>query len=169
MKGMQKISPTSITDNMIDRIGNQWMLITAGKAEKFNTMTASWGGVGFLWNRPVAFAVVRPVRYTYEFTEREERFTLSFFGKEYKKALSICGSKSGRNTDKMAETGLTPLVTELGNIAFEEANLILECRKLYADDLRESAFLDRAPLDQWYGNEPLHKMYIAEIESVWIQ
>lgn len=85
------------------------MLVTAGNAEKFNMMTASWGGLGFLWNRPVAFVFIRPQRYTFDFVERNEGFTLSFFGEEYRKVLQLCGTKSGREIDKVAETKLTPL------------------------------------------------------------
>ena len=92
-----KISPKEISENPIKLIGQDWMLISAGSPEKFNSMTASWGGIGFMWNKPVAFAVIRPTRYTFEFVESRKRFTLSFFSQNYKKALGIFGSKSGRD------------------------------------------------------------------------
>ena len=94
------------------------MLVTAGNAEKFNMMTASWGGLGFLWNRPVAFVFIRPQRYTFDFVERNEGFTLSFFGEEYRKVLQLCGTKSGREIDKVAETKLTPICNSIGKYGF---------------------------------------------------
>ncbi|MDR2935838.1 MAG: flavin reductase family protein [Rikenellaceae bacterium] len=166
---MQKTDPRQITDNVIELIGRQWTLITAGVPEKFNTMTASWGGIGFLWNKPVAFVFVRPERYTDEFMIRCAEFTLSFPGPAYRKALNICGSTSGRDTDKIAASGLTPHTTSRGNVTFEESRLTLECRKLYTDTFREGGFIDRSILDQWYtthGN--LHNIYIAEIIEAWI-
>ena len=94
---MKKIEPNKLPDNYINIIGNEWMLVTAGTKEKFNTMTASWGGTGFLWNRPVVFIFIRPERYTYEFIENGDYFTLSFLGQEHKDVHKICVSKSGRD------------------------------------------------------------------------
>lgn len=168
---MKRIEPTEITDNFIESIGREWMLVTAGDKESFNTMTASWGGVGYLWNRPVAFVFVRPERYTYGFIERRDAFTLSFLGRENREAYRICGSKSGRDTDKISEAGLTPCVTEAGNIAFEQARLTLECRTLYAEALNERLFVDPEIYPKWYGETHGgdHKMYIAEILNCWIR
>ena len=112
-------------ENAFDLISKQWMLVTAGNGEKFNTMTASWGGLGFLWNKPVAFVFIRPERYTHEFVEANERLTLSFYTEEWRKALQLCGTKSGRDTNKIAATGLTPVELESGAITFEEARLTL--------------------------------------------
>jgi flavin reductase (DIM6/NTAB) family NADH-FMN oxidoreductase RutF len=144
------------------------MLVTAGNSEKFNTMTANWGGAGYLWNRPVVFIFVRPERYTYGFIENSDGFTLSFFDEKYHDALNLCGSKSGRDCNKVAEAGLTPFFTEAGNPAFTEAGLVIECRKLYASRLTKDAFIDSEPLKTHYstgGN--LHKLYSAEIVRVW--
>ena len=129
MKNMTKIDPKQIDENVIRLIGSQWMLVTAGNPAHFNTMTASWGGLGFLWNRPVAFVFIRPQRYTFQFAEENSGLTLSFFGEEYRDALKICGSRSGRDTDKVAEAGLTPEPTPGGNVAFGEASLVLEGRR----------------------------------------
>lgn len=164
-----KISPKEISENPIKLIGQDWMLISAGSPEKFNSMTASWGGIGFMWNKPVAFAVIRPTRYTFEFVESRKRFTLSFFSQNYKKALGIFGSKSGRDCDKVAESGLTPFFTESGAPAYEEAKLILDCSAIYSQTLDESAFLDAEPLKKWYASDPLHKLYIAEINNILIR
>ena len=104
---MKAINPNEIKDNFIELIGKEWMLVSAGDKEKFNMMTASWGGVGVLWNRPVVFAFIRPERYTREFIDAKNEFTITFLGPEHRKAHSICGSKSGREIDKVAATGLT--------------------------------------------------------------
>jgi conserved protein/domain typically associated with flavoprotein oxygenases, DIM6/NTAB family len=164
-----KISPKEISENPIKLIGQDWMLISAGSPEKFNSMTASWGGIGFMWNKPVAFAVIRPTRYTFVFVESRKRFTLSFFSQNYKKALGIFGSKSGRDCDKVAESGLTPFFTESGAPAYEEAKLILDCSAIYSQTLDESAFLDSEALKKWYSSDPLHKLYVAEINDVLIR
>ena len=119
-------------------IGTEWMLITSGDSSNFNTMTASWGGLGWLWNRPVAFLFVRPERYTHEFIERNERLTLSFFPETQRKALQVCGSKSGRDCDKVKEAGLTPVQVEPGMVSFAEARMTLACRKLFKSDMKQA-------------------------------
>ncbi len=162
------IKPTEIPGNAIQMIGNEWMLITAGDHENFNTMTAAWGGIGFLWKKPTATIFIRPQRYTYEFVEKYEDFTLCFFDKEYKKALNICGTKSGRDIDKVKETGLTPVQTKNGNIYFEEASLIIECRKAYYDDIDPSFFLD-PDIRKLYPAEDYHRMYIGYITECLIK
>ncbi len=148
-------------------IGKEWMLITAGNDSLFNTMTASWGGLGHLWNKNVAFIFVRPQRYTFEFTEREDTFTISFFTEEYRKALNICGSKSGRNTNKVEEAGLTPYALPDGSMAFEQARMVMVCKKLYADFLDPKAFVDTAAVSKWYPTNDFHKMYVGEIIKVY--
>lgn len=166
--GFLQINPLIIEENLIKLISSDWMLVTAGDKEKFNTMTANWGGMGYLWNRPVVFVFVRPERYTYQFMERSKEFTLSFFTERYRPALNICGSKSGRDCNKIAEASLTPLFTESGNPAFSEARLVLECRKLYADLLSKEAFIDPEPFAVHYGGKSgIHKLYIAEIKKAW--
>ncbi len=97
---MERIEINQLSENFIEAVGKEWMLITAGVLENFNMMTASWGGMGYLWNKPVAFIFVRPERYTYEFIEKSDYFTLSFLGK-LRKVYNICGSKSGRDIDKL--------------------------------------------------------------------
>ncbi len=138
----RQIEPASIEGNLIKRIASDWMLVTAGDKQKFNTMTANWGGMGYLWNKPVVFVFIRPERYTYQFMESSDRFTLSFFDETCRDALNLCGSKSGRDCDKVAEAGLTPHFTELGLPSFSEARLVLECHKLYSHTLTKNDFLD---------------------------
>ncbi len=166
----KQISPMAIDGNLIKLIASDWMLVTAGTREKFNTMTANWGGVGYLWNKPVVYIFVRPERYTYEFIESTDGFTLTFFDEKHRDALNLCGTKSGRDIDKVAETGLTPHFTELGYPAFCEARLVLECRKLYGERLSRDAFLDSEPLVTHYSTKGgIHKLYIAEIVRVWVR
>lgn len=165
---MKRIEIKDLTENFFETISKEWMLVTAGTPEHFNTMTASWGGIGFLWNKPVAFVFIRPERYTYEFAEKNEYLTLSFLGDENRQIYNICGSKSGRDTDKVQETGLKPLPTPEGNITFEQSRLTLECRKLYSRMLEPESFIDKQPLEKWYSeNNGMHKMYIVEIVNVW--
>ena len=157
-------------ENLFDLIGKEWMLITAGTPEHFNTMTASWGGLGWLWNRPVAFIFVRPERYTYEFIEQQEHLTLSFLGKENQEIHSVCGKESGRNCDKIQKTGLVPVTTPEGNVTFEQARLTIEGRKLFCTDMKPEMFLDKAVLERWYNDQPggsLHRIYVVEIENVY--
>lgn len=157
-------------EDVIRMIGKEWMLVTAGTPGSFNTMTASWGGIGWLWNKPVAFVFVRPERHTYGFMERQERFTLSFLGEEHRDALNFCGSHSGRDCDKVAATGLSPLATEDGAVTFGQARLALECRKLFRTEMRPGDFLDEECLGRWYNDRPggsFHVVYVAEIEAVY--
>lgn len=155
-----------IEENLFQMIGEDWMLITAGdpKTEKYNTMTASWGGTGILWGKPVAFCFIRPQRYTYTFTEAGNHLTLSFFHGEKRDALKLCGSRSGRDCDKITLAGLTPVI-EQPYVWFAEAETVLKCTKLYADDIKEACFVDRSLLSN-YENKDFHKMYICEITEV---
>lgn len=165
-----EVKPSALKDNLIRLIASDWMLVTAGTPEKFNTMTANWGGTGYLWNKNVVFVFVRPERYTYGFIESTVGFTLTFFDEKYRDALNVCGTKSGRDCDKVAETGLTPHFTELGFPAFTEAKLVLECKKMYADQLTKDAFLDSEPLRIHYNTKGgMHKIYIAEIVKAWVR
>ncbi len=150
----------------IKLIGADWMLVTAGSEQAFNTMTASWGFMGVMWNKPCAITVLRPQRYTKEFIDREEFFTLSFFSPEYKSALSFCGSRSGRDVDKAAETGLTP-VKAGESVAFEEASLVLVCRKLYARPMAAEGFIDKSIIDSAYQAGDYHTEYIGEIVAAY--
>ncbi len=171
----KKISPKDITDNPFKLIGDDWMLVTSADpegnlhcGEDYNTMTASWGGVGILWNKPVAYVFIRPQRHTYTFTERNDTMTLSFFGEEYRKALSFCGSKSGREFDKAAECGLTPVADTSDNtraVYFDEARLVMKVRPLYKEFLKKEAFLSDEPL-KTYAAGDFHMMYICEIIEV---
>ena len=166
-----KLEASDLPDNVIQLIGKEWMLVTAGDENSFNTMTASWGGIGFLWNKPVVYVFIRPERYTFEFIEKSEYFTLSFLGEENRAIHKICGSKSGREVDKVKETGLKPVITEKGNILFEQGRLSMECRKLYTNVMKEDCFIDPSVCKQWYGGAHggLHHIYVAEITGAWMR
>ena len=159
------ITPEEISENIFKLIGKDWALVTAGNTEKSNTMTVSWGGAGIMWGKPVAFTFIRPQRYTFEFMENNGYYSMSFLNEEYRDALKFCGSKSGRDYDKVKETGLTPKFTEDGVPYFEEAKLVLICKKLYAQDLNKESIIDNESVDKWYNND-FHKMYISEIVKV---
>lgn len=157
-----KIQLETLDINAFKKIGTEWMLITAGTLEACNTMTASWGALGILWNKPVAFCFVRPTRYTFGFMNRNDSFSLSFFPGSMKKALDICGSVSGKDRNKINEAGLHPL--EFGNscVAFREADLVLCCRKLYYSDINPEFFMDKS-IEQNYSKRDYHRMYVGEI------
>lgn len=161
-KIFNKINPEKITDNPFTLMNSDWMLITAGTKESFNTMTAAWGGLGVLWHRNIAVCFVRPTRHTFGFIEQSEFFTLTFFSEEHRHILNFCGKKSGRDTDKITETGLIPIESEHGGIYFEQARLVLECRKIYTDNIKPEMFLESSIHDA-YPLKDYHTMYIGEI------
>lgn len=163
MKDFKKIDPKQISENPIRLFADDWALITSGDETAYNTMTASWGGVGELWNKDVCFVFIRPQRYTFEFVEKNDLFTVSFYPKEPHKALSFCGSHSGRDFDKAKETGLTPLFLD-GTTAFEEAKIILVCKKIACQEMDPNGFMDPT-IDKNYAAKDYHKIYVGEIIS----
>ena len=164
MSTFREITPQEIAGDVFTRIGKQWMLIGAGDADGHNMMTASWGGFGVLWNKAVSTIYVRPSRYTLEFLERHDRYALCFFGEEYREALTYCGRHSGRDGDKCAATGLTPCFNAAAPY-FEQAELVVICRKLYSQDMTPDCFLDEQ-LESNYNGADYHRMMIGEIETV---
>lgn len=165
----KKIEIKSLTDNLFKTTDEEWMLITAGDSIDFNTMTASWGTFGILWNKPIVICFIRPHRYTFNFVDKNELFTLSYFNSRYKNILSYCGTKSGRDVNKIKETGLIPIISENGGIAFEQARLIIECRKIYADHIKEDKFLQHDLIKKNYANKDFHKFFIGEISACYIK
>ena len=164
---MTDISLTDLEIHSFTRFDRDWALLTAGTSDDFNSMTISWGGLGTIWGMPVAFLVVKPVRYTFEFLCRHDELTLSWFGPEYKKALKIFGSKSGRDTDRVAETGLTPGEVD-GAISYQEANEVMVCRKVFMQQLDRSKFPEEVL--QWYPEgtreEHAHYLVIAQVKRI---
>ena len=141
------------------------MLVTAADGEKFNTMTASWGFAGFMWRKPVVNIVIRPQRYTREFLDSNEYFTLSFYG-ENKSIHSVCGSKSGREVNKVKECGLTPIFDN-NSVYFDEARLVIVCKKMYVQQMSEDCVIDES-IKQNYNND-YHISYIGEITDILVK
>lgn len=168
MSNLREVSPEELDESAFRLIGQDWMLITAGGLESYNTMTASWGGLGVIWNRNVCYCVIRPQRYTYQFMEKNDCFTLSFFEEKHRKALEFCGTKSGRDVDKAKETGLTPIAAANGAVYFEEARIVLECRKIYIQDIDPAGFLDPSIAEN-YPARDYHRMYIGEITKCMVR
>ncbi len=165
-KFFTEIHTEEINENIFKLIGKDWMLITAGDKNKYNMMTASWGTAGVLWRKPVIFTFVRPQRYTYEFMENNAYFSVSFFEEKHRDVLNICGTTSGRDLNKMNIDGLSPLSTPSNSIAFEEAKLVLECRKIYFDDI-DPAFFQVFDIEKVYPAKDYHRFYVGEIVRAW--
>lgn len=151
--------------NPFKLIGKDWMLITAGNEEKVNTMTASWGGLGVMYGKNVAYVVIRPQRYTKEFIDKEDTFSLSFFDKGHRKTLNYLGTVSGRDEDKITKSGLT-LVRYNDTPYFDEANHVLICKKLFKQPLNTEGLLEERLVNTWYRNGDYHTLYIAEITDI---
>ena len=166
IRGFKEISPYDI-DRAIERIGKEWMLITAKDGGGANAMTASWGSMGELWSRPVATCFIRPQRYTFELVEDSSTVSLAFFGTQKRTELAMCGKKSGRDCDKIAEAGFS--LSEIdGTPVINEAEMLIIGKKLYADFIREDCFIDRSMLD-FYKAQDFHKFYIFEIVKVLVK
>lgn len=162
------IKPEKLNENVIKLVSIDWMLVTAGNLINYNCMTASWGGLGHIWNKPVSFVFIRPPRHTYKFVENNEFFTLSFFEEKYREILNICGTKSGRDINKMKDTGLIPFKSKNNSVYFEEARILIECRKLYFQDIEPKNFIDKNIIKH-YPNLDFHRMYVAEITEVLVK
>ena len=161
----ETIQPEDLQDNVFDLAGKQWMLITAGKQNSFNTMTASWGCFGVLWGKPTAICFVRPTRYTFGFINKAEYYTLSVFSEENRKILDFCGSHSGRDTDKIAQTGLKPVDIKGKAVSFEQARLVFLCKKMYTHDFDPKMFLDPKIDTEMYPTKDYHRVFIGEVEQ----
>lgn len=167
MEQFKELSPTLLDKNAF-MLGKEWMLVTAEKDGKVNSMTASWGGFGIMWNKNVAFIVLRPQRYTKEFIDASDAFSLSFYNENYRQTLGYLGKVSGRDEDKVTKSGLT--ITHTDAIPyFEEANAVLLCKNLFAQTFEESNFIDTAILPASYPDKDYHTLYIAEVTKVLVK
>ena len=165
---LKNIGINSFTVKAHDLWANQWLLLTSGDFSlgKYNTMTVAWGGFGTMWGKPFAHIVVRPNRYTYQFMEEFDDFTLTAFPKAYRSALNLLGTRSGRDGDKITESGLTPIPSEIvAAPGFDEAELIVECKKIYKQDMGPQHFVDPS-IDKMYGGFNYHRIYYGEIVNV---
>lgn len=161
---LKKKDLKTLTCNPFNLIGDEWDLLTAGTPEHYNTMTASWGAMGVLWGKPTFHCFVRTNRYTLDFLNENDCFTVTFFDPDQHAALSYCGSHSGRDVDKAKETGLTPILLD-GSTTFVQARSVFVCRKLYVGAIEESGFVLPETYSKWYDKEPLHRMFIGEITA----
>ena len=161
----KEMDVTELIMNPFTKISRQWMLITAGDENKANTMTASWGSVGFIWNKNAITMYIRPQRYTKEFVDAKDTLTVSFLPEQYREALNLCGKISGRDEDKITKAGLT-LAYENGTPYFEEAELVLVCRKMYVQEMKPECLEDSSFDAAYYPNKDYHYLYIAEIQKV---
>ncbi|QSX05811.1 flavin reductase [Sedimentibacter sp. zth1] len=164
----KEISLTDLNENVFNLIGNDWMLITAKDSDGVNTMTASWGGLGVLWNKNVSYIFIRPERYTKKFVDNSEYFSLTFFDEKFKDKLLYLGKASGKNEDKIKESGFE--LSEIDNIPmFTEARIVLICKKLYSDEIKESSFVYDETIKTNYPNNDFHTLYISEITKILIK
>ncbi|MGI6120284.1 MAG: flavin reductase [Desulfosporosinus sp.] len=168
MSKFKEIKPELLQQSTFKLIGKDWMLITAEKDGKVNTMTANWGGLGFMWAKNVAYIVIRPQRYTKEFVDNSDTFSLTFFDDSFRKTLNYLGTKSGRDEDKIKNSNLTLLYTD--DIPFfEEANIAIFCKKLYAQEFKSECFIAQELNEKWYPHLDYHTLYIAEITKILVK
>lgn len=168
MSNFKEIQPQEFVYSPFKLIGEDWMLITAEKDGKANTMTASWGGLGVMWGKNVAYIVIRPQRYTKEFIDNSDTFSLTFFDDSFKKALGYLGATSGRDEDKIGKSNLT--VQHTDDIPyFAEAKIAILCNKLYAQEYKPECFFDQELNEKWYSNVDHHTLYIAEVTKILVK
>jgi len=160
--GLRPLDLSRLRERPFHLFGREWMLITAGTMDSFNTMTAGWGALGTLWSRPVAIGFIRPTRHTFGFANRSPVFTCSFFGRRCRAALNFCGTRSGRDVDKIKATGLTPVKGKAGCVYFAEARLVLACRKIHTQDIDPHRFLDQT-IEAHYPKKDYHRVFVGEV------
>lgn len=167
---MKKVDFKELSFNPFMMVGNEWMLVSSGNLTKYNTMTVSWGHFGTIWNHskgaPSLVVYVRESRYTKEFIDKNEYFSVTVFDKKYHTDLGYLGTHSGRDEDKVSKTKLTPI--EIDNvIAFNEAKLTFICKKVYSQKMREEHFYDQDIISEFYPNKDFHEFYIGEIVEIY--
>lgn len=163
-----EISPEKFDQSPFRIIGHDWMLVTAKKADKVNAMTASWGGLGVMWAKNVSFIVIRPQRFTKEFIDSSEQFSLSFLDGSFKKQLGYLGTVSGRDEDKIGKTELT-VSYDNGVPYFDEAKTVIICKKLYAQEYKPECFIDTELDSKFYPDSDHHTLYISEVQKILVR
>jgi len=165
---LKRIAVKDFAPRIFELFEDQWLLLACGDFGKkhFNAMTISWGSMGTIWDRPFIQVVVRPVRYTIEFMNQYDTFTVSAFDEEYRDALSLLGSSSGRDGDKIARSGLTPVASQaVAAPSFAEAKLVMECRKVFWQDIDHTHFVDPS-IEQYYPEKDYHRMFFGEVLGI---
>lgn len=166
MNNFKEMKPENLNESVFRIMGNEWMLITGEKEGRVNTMTAAWGGFGVMWNKNVAYTVIRPQRYTKEFVDSADTFSLCFFDKQYKKELGYLGSVSGRDEDKILKSGLSVIYID-STPCFQEARLVVICKKLYAQYFDPELFLAEGLDGENYPNKDYHMLYISQVQNLY--
>ncbi|MDR1795334.1 MAG: flavin reductase family protein [Erysipelotrichaceae bacterium] len=161
------IEPMDFDIRIHHAFAKETALLTAGNKHSYNMMTIAWGTLGFMWNKPIVEVVVRPSRYTKEFIDTNDIFSLSFFGNSKKRELALLGSKSGRDFDKMHESGLTPFFMDNGGIGYDESRLIIVAKKLYTSQFRKQNFTSADIPETCYGDDDFHYRYIGEVIGIY--
>lgn len=163
----QEIKIKDFNANIFTILDKEWMLLTAGTMDKSNCMTISRGAMGTMWNKPLVIVGVRPQRYTYEFMENSQDFTISAFAHDYKDKLLLCGTKSGRDIDKVSECNFSMIPSKkITSPGFDDAQLIIECRKLFANDIMEPGFSDPSIISAQYPAKDFHRMFYGEVVHI---
>lgn len=166
---LKEVNFTDVKENVVDLLKNRWALVTAGNSEAFNTMTVSWGAIGELWGKDMATIYIRPQRYTEEFLNANDYFSISFYPEDMKKQIhGVCGSKSGRDVDKVSEAGITPCFDENAPY-FDEAEIVLICKKSAKAKFDADSFIDEDIMERWYPQNDLHFIYYGAIEKVLVK
>ncbi len=163
------IKINNFNTNIFSQLDKNWMLLTAGDfhSNQFNTMTVSWGFMGTFWGKPMVIAGVRPQRHTLKFMEEFDTFTLCAFPEDCKEILSYCGSKSGRDVNKIAECGLTPICCDhVDAPTFKQAELTIECKKVYSDNIKGKNFIDKSIIESWYKERDFHQLFFGEVINI---
>lgn len=168
-KTMKEIKPKEIKENAVKLFDEEWALVTAGVPGDVNTMTISWGSLGELWNKPVVTVYVSSSRYTHQYMEKNDYFTVAFFAPEHRDALQYLGSRSGRDGDKIKDSGLTLEWLESGLPSFKEADMVIEARKIYGAPFNPAGFGDVPTKAYESGRMGIHSEYIGEIEHIWVR
>ena len=167
---LRAVDPKTLKPEVYQAFGTQYALLTAGDRDCCNTMTIGWCQLGRLWNQPVCTVYVRPERYTYEFTEKHDYFTVSVMPLEAKQTMAFCGSKSGRDVDKIKECGLTLCYGKEDAPFFDEAELVWVCKKIYMQDLEPNGVLEDEKILSFYGeNGGWHRMYVGRVEEAYLK
>jgi len=165
---LKRIDIKEFSPRIFELFDDDWLLLTCGDyaAGDFNAMTISWGSMGIVWNRPFVQVLVRPVRYTFEFMNRYPDFTLCAFDEEHRPALNLLGTQSGRDSNKNEECGLTPKAASMvASPCFAEATLVIECRKLFWQDIDPAHFIDPG-IENHYPEKDYHRMFFGEIVAL---
>ena len=160
----EKVEFKSVQNEMYEKLISEGGLILAGTLEDHNNMTIGWATSGVLWSKPVIISYVKPTRYTFEFCNKYDTFTILYF-ENRKDVLKECGTKSGRDYNKDELCNLHPCLLD-GEIAYEEASLVITCRKIYQDDFEKESFLDET-YEEIYKDGLLHRRYIGKIVGIY--